>query len=112
MRTFAIATGQLWKYRVEQLLTVATGLETIAFFSIFQGNPAHLPEGLVEAAYFPICILWFIWSASAVRCPSCGKSPTWYQMTHGQAGNTQQRVDATTTCPSCGFNPSTPQACP
>jgi len=109
MRKFAEATGQFWKYRIWQVLTAAAFLITIAFFSIFRGNPAHLPEGPMLAAYFPICITWFVWYASAIRCPSCKNSPAWYQMTHGRAGDTHQRVEVTISCPACGFNPLGPQ---
>lgn len=105
MPQFAKATGQFWKYSVWVELTVAEVLVTLAFFSLWRGNPLHLPEGLTTGAFFIIALVWFIWLAVAIRCPKCGKSPAWYQMTHGKARTYGDRILATTACPSCGFNP-------
>jgi len=105
MRGFAQLTGQTWKYRVWQVLTVAAGLVMIALFSLWQGNPLHLPEGLTTGVFFLVCIPWFIWYAAAIKCPKCGRSPTWYHMTHGRASSVERRLDSTVTCPMCGFNP-------
>jgi hypothetical protein len=103
---FAKHTGQLWKFRVWQILTVGAVLSSVAFFSLWQGNPAHLPEGITTAVYFPVCVIWFIWWAAAIRCPACGAPPVWYRMNHGNAGSFQLRVAGSSLCPNCGFDPA------
>ncbi len=52
MFTFAKLTRQLWKYRVWQVAFVLAGLVSIAFFSLWRGNPAHLPKGVTTALTF------------------------------------------------------------
>jgi len=106
MNSFARATGQLWKVHVRQILTVAAVAMTLGFFSLWLGNPLHLPLGLTVASYFTICGVWFFWYAAAIRCPKCGRSPAWHQMTHGSAGDWQARLATTSACPVCGFDPS------
>jgi hypothetical protein len=70
LASFANATGQGWKYRVLiAALLAAVGI-SVAFFSLWNGNPAGLPQGLTIALYIPICIFWFVWWAAAIRCPS------------------------------------------
>jgi len=107
MRKFAEATGQLWKYKVWQILTAASMIITFARFGLGQNSFAHMPEGMMIALYFLICTAWFIWWATAIRCPQCKKSPSWYQMTHAKLSSFQAAEKATTTCPICGFAPST-----
>ncbi len=108
MFRFAKATGQLWKYRVWQAASVAAVGISVAFFSLWRGNPAQLPEGLTIALYFPICVFWFGWWAAAIRCPACRKRPAWYQMRHGHAQDATARILAARVCPACGFDPSAP----
>jgi hypothetical protein len=103
---FARATGQLWKYRVWQVATVAAVMISVAFFSLWRGNPAQLPENLTMALYFPICIFWFAWWAAAIRCPACGVRPAWYQMRRGHAQDVVDRISASNVCPACGHDPA------
>ena len=107
LRDFAEGTGQSWKYVVLKMLTIAAIIVSIAFFSIFRGNPAHLPEGVTVLIYFSICTLWIVWGMAAIKCPSCGVRPMWYRATH------QVPVDPTKQrgiggCPSCGLSPVGP----
>ena len=46
---FANATGQRWKYRVWVAATAAAIIISVAFSSLWSGNPARLPEGLTIA---------------------------------------------------------------
>jgi len=108
--TFARLTGQLWKYRVWQVATVLAVVMSVAFFSLWRGNPAGLREGMTTALYFPICLFWFVWWATAIRCPACGQSPVWYQMRHGKADDATARILTGTTCPACGFDPRDSEA--
>lgn len=103
---FAALTGQRWKYGVSQAATVAAGIGTIAFLSLWSGNPAHLPAGLTMAIYFVIGIFAFVWWSAAVRCPSCGVRIGWYHMNRGSASDAWARIDATAMCPACGFDPA------
>ena len=103
MHNFAKATGQYWKYKVWQILTICSILITFLFISIWQGNPLNLPTGLVVLIYFSTCIVWFIWWAAAIRCPNCKKSPAWYQMRHGSLSSNQALGMNVTVCPNCGF---------
>jgi hypothetical protein len=107
MRAFASATGQLWKYRVWQVLTAAAFGVSVAFFSMMWfENPWHLPFWPTTAFYFPICIVWFAWWASAMTCPKCKQKPVWHQMTHGSHRSFGARVVATAACPACGYDPT------
>ena len=103
---FASATGQRWKYRIWLAATAAAVIVSVAFFSLWNGNPAGLPEGLTIGLYFPICIFWFAWWAAAIRCPSCGIRIGWFQMNRGPAGDAVARIVSTGVCPACGFAPS------
>ena len=103
---FAKETGQSWKYRVWIATTVAALIISAAFFSLWNGNPARLPEGLTIGLYFPICVFWFVWWAAAIRCPSCGVRIGWYQMKRGSANDAAARIAMTGVCPACGFDPS------
>lgn len=103
---FATATGQRWKYQVWLVATVAAVLVSVAYFSLWNGNPMGLPEGVTIGLYFPICVFWFVWWAAAIRCPSCGVRIGWYQMNRGSAGDAAARIAATGLCPACGFEPS------
>jgi len=103
---FAAATGQRWKYLIWLIATGVAVIVSAAFFSLWNGNPAHLPQGLTIAIYFPVCIFWFVWWATAIRCPSCGVRIGWYQMNHGSAGDAGARIAMTGACPACGFAPS------
>ena len=85
--------------------TVAAILISAAFFSLWNGNPIVLPEGVTIGLYFTICVFWFVWWAAAIRCPSCGVRIGWYQMNHGSAGDAAARIAATGACPACGFEP-------
>lgn len=69
-----------------QIGFVATVIITVAFFSIWQGNPLHLPMGLARLIYFPTAIFWATWSAAAIVCPACGVRIGWYQARHGTGG--------------------------
>ena len=106
MFTFAKLTGQLWKYRLWQAASVAAVLISLAFFSLWNGNPAQLPEGVTIALYLPICIVWFAWWAAAIRCPACGQCPVWYQMRHGHARDATTRILTSAVCPACRFDPA------
>jgi hypothetical protein len=106
---FAHATGQRWKYRVWVAATAAAIIISVAFFSLWSGNPARLPEGLTTALYFPVCIFSFVWWAAAIRCPSCHVRIGWYQMNSGSASDAAARIVLTGTCPACGFDPSPSQ---
>jgi hypothetical protein len=106
MRAFAAATGQLWKYRVCQALGAAAVLVSVAFFSLWRGNPWNLPFGLTVGLYFPICTVAFVWWAAALTCPKCSRRPVWYQMNHGGHRSFGARVAATDSCPVCGYDPS------
>jgi len=103
---FAYATRQGWKYRVWRVASVAAVLVSLAFFSLWNGNPAGLPEGLTTALYFPICIFWFVWWAAAIRCPACSIRIGWYQMNRGSASDASARIMMSGACPACGFEPS------
>jgi hypothetical protein len=103
---FASATGQRWKYRIWLVATLAAVIISGAFFSLWNGNPAGLPEGLTTGLYFLVCIFWFVWWAAAIRCPSCGIRIGWYQMNRGSAGDAAARIAMTAVCPACGFEPS------
>jgi hypothetical protein len=102
---FAKTTGQTWKYRLWQVATVAAIAVSLAFFSLWNGNPAGLPEGMTIALYFLICVFWIIWWAAAIRCPSCGSRIGWYQMRHGSANEAPTRFLGVSVCPACGFDP-------
>jgi hypothetical protein len=106
---FAGQTGQRWKYRVWVAATAAAMVVSIAFFSIPRGNPAHLPEDLTTAIYFPVLIFWFIWLAAAIRCPACGICIGWYHMNHGSARDASERITMADKCPACGFAPAASQ---
>lgn len=106
MLQFAKHTGQIWKYRVWQVASVAAVAISVAFFSLWSGNPARLPEGLTTALYFPLVIFWFAWWAVAIRCPACREPPAWHQMRHGHASDEATRLFSITVCPACGFNPT------
>jgi hypothetical protein len=110
VKRFADGTGQLWKYRVWQVASLAAAIITVAFMSLWRGNPARLPEGLTIALYFPICIFWFAWWVSAIRCPGCGASPVWYQMRHGRADDAVDRIMGYHVCPACRYDPTDPAA--
>jgi hypothetical protein len=105
MLQFAKETGQQWKVRIWLVLTAAALLASAAFFSLWQGNPAGLPEGITIAVYFPICVLWFVWWAAAIRCPVCRQRPVWHQMTHARVSDFEQSILTIAAWPSCGFNP-------
>lgn len=105
MRNFAFLTNQSWKYRVSQGLTAAALLMTMAETSLWVGNPLQLPLGPTVLVFFAVCIPWFLWWAFAVKCPNCGKSPSWYHMTHGPARNAEDRIEGSVICPWCEFNP-------
>jgi len=57
---FAKTTGQTWKYRLWQVATAAAIAVSLAFFSLWNGNPAGLPEGLTIALYFLVCVFWIV----------------------------------------------------
>ncbi len=107
---FASATAQRWKYHVCLAATAAAIPISVAFVSLWRGNPADLPVGLTTAIYFPVCIFWFVWWAAAIRCPACGVRIGWYHMNHGSAGDATERITAADMCPACGFVPSTAQS--
>jgi hypothetical protein len=107
MGGFASATGQRWKYQVWLATTATAIVVSVAFFSLWRGNPADLPVGLTTAVYFPVCIFWFVWWAAAIRCPSCGLRIGWYHMNHGAASDATERITMADKCPACGFVPST-----
>lgn len=106
---FASATGQRWKYRVWLAATAAAIAVSVAFFSLWRGNPAGLPVGLTTAVYFPVCIFWFAWWAAAIRCPACGVRIGWYHMNHGSASDATERITMADKCPACRFVPSATQ---
>ena len=106
---FANATGQRWKYRGWQAATAAAIAVSVAFFSLWRGNPADLPVGLTTAVYFPVCLFSFVWWAAAIRCRACGIRIGWYHMNHGLASDATERITMADTCPACGFVPSTTQ---
>ena len=105
MRNFATKTSQLWKYKVWLTLSALAIIITIAFYSLWNGNPIHLPEVPTVLAYFAICITWFCWWAFAIRCPECGKCYAWHYMNSGNFSNMLIRQESSTKCPSCGFEP-------
>ena len=102
---FANATGQRWKYQVWLGTTLGASLVSLAFFSLWQGNPAGLPVGLTTAVYFPTCIFWFVWWAAAIRCPACNVRLGWYHMNHGSSNDAVERIADAQACPACGFVP-------
>ena len=106
---FADSTGQGWKHKVWLAATGAAIAVSVAFFSLWLGNPARLSEGPTTAVYFPICIFWFVWSAAAIRCPACGIRIGWYHMNHGSSSDASARIAMSAICPACGFTPSTCQ---
>lgn len=106
MFTFAKLTGQLWKYRVWQTASVAAVLVSVAFFSLWRGNPAELPEGLTIVLSFPICIFWFPWWAAAIRCPTCGQRPVWYQMCTATQETLPRGSWRQGCAPACRFDPA------
>lgn len=105
MHQFSKHTGQIWKHRVCQVAFVGAVVASVAFLSLWNGNPARLPEGLTILLYFPVTIFWFAWWAFAIRCPTCGEAPVWHQMRHGDASDAVARIMAITVCPACGFDP-------
>ncbi len=106
MRKFSTLTGQRWKYRAWQALTVAAIGVLFAFFSLFHGNPLDLPETTTIVVYFATLGAWLGWYVLAIRCPRCGKSPVWYQFTHGSALGANRRLLLMAACPACGFDPA------
>jgi hypothetical protein len=72
---FCAATGQRWKYFLLHVTGVAAGAGTVAFVSLWSGNPAGLPLGPTGIAYFLVCAFWAAWWAAAIRCPACGFLP-------------------------------------
>jgi hypothetical protein len=100
---FADATGQRWKYRVLIAAMIAALCISVAFFSLWNGNPAGLRDDITIALYIPICIFWLVWWAAAIRCPSCGIRIGWYQMNRGSASDVATRMAMTGSCPACGF---------
>ena len=102
---FANATGQRWKYLVWLGTTLAAVLMSVAFFSLWRGNPLGLPMGPTTAVYFPVCLFWFAWWAVAIRCPACGIAIGWYHMSHGSATDAVDRIVTAEACPACGFVP-------
>ena len=109
---FANATDQRWKYRVWLGATLVAILVSVAFFSLWQGNPVGLPVGPTIAVYFPVCVFWFAWWAAAIRCPACGIRIGWYHMSHGSASDAVDRIAAVEVCPACGFVPPGPRGTP
>jgi hypothetical protein len=102
---FARATGQRWKYVILLGTTVVALVLTLAHWSLWNGNPAHLPGVLTGSLYFAVGIFWFVWWAAAIRCPSCGIRVGWYHMNHGSSQDAIARILMTETCPACGFTP-------
>ncbi len=108
MRTFAQLTGQLWKIRIFQIVGITGGVAVVGYFIVLlSGNPLGLPEGpILRNAIYPIFFFaWFIWYATAIRCPKCHKSLVWHHMTQGSAWRFDRRLSEACTCPSCGFDP-------
>lgn len=105
MRRFAALTGQRWKFNVWLVLGLAFVAATVAFFSIWRGNPAGLPVAITSVTYLLLGIVCLAWWAAAIRCPKCGKRPVWFQMTNGNALDFPHRLTLTGACPACGFDP-------
>jgi hypothetical protein len=95
---FTSATGQRWKYRIWLVATLAALIISGAFFSLWNGNPAGLPEGLTTGLYFLVCIFWFVWWAAAIRCPFVRYShqlvpdEPWFGRTCGGANRYDRRM--------------------
>jgi hypothetical protein len=105
MLTFSRATGQLWKLRVWMGLTALMTIITVAFFSLWMGNPFNLPELVVSAFFFVTSFICFGWWAAAITCPRCGHRPVWHHMRHGSFDTFKERFLGVSTCPTCGFDP-------
>src|SRR5690606_3295503 len=103
---FASATGQRWKLAVLVVLTCVVLALTVAFLSLWNGNPADLPEVMTTFVYLSAGVFWFAWWAAAIRCPSCGIRIGWYSMGRGAHGERVAGGGAAGVCPHCGFDPA------
>ena len=105
MQEFAAATGQLWKYRVSRVLSVAELIGVVVMLVLVYWNPARLGWMFGLSIWAGTFLAALIWRAAAFRCPRCDARPVWYQMTHGKAMEIEKRIAMTAECPVCGFNP-------
>jgi hypothetical protein len=69
---------------MERVLLYAAVIVSVAFLSLWMGNPARLSIRPVSIFYVTILIAWFTWKAVAICCPECNASLAWFAMTHGR----------------------------
>jgi len=110
LKDFAVATNQVWKYRVFLLLTAVWIVTGFLAFSRLHGNPLELPQdNAFDQLTFLFSSLALAWYPIAVRCPRCKKSPMWYEMTHTSIFDSKTGFSQTGVCPICGFDPTSPR---
>ena len=105
LKHFAGLTGQLWKYRVLQVLFIVALIITVAFLTLWNGNPANLPEVTVTAVYIAVSVVWGIWLMAAIQCPACRVRVVWHHFNHGRHQEAVTRAFATVMCPCCSYDP-------
>jgi predicted RNA-binding Zn-ribbon protein involved in translation (DUF1610 family) len=99
--SFAERTGQARRYWVGQAISILGGIVLVAGWFMFES--AWGPT--LTLAGMSICLVGFIATCLAVRCPRCRVAVVWHTYKTRSAATADQLAAWQVTCPKCGYEP-------
>jgi hypothetical protein len=107
MTNWITRTHQAWKFNLFVMMIGVSG--ALFLLLVWQVNdPIRFAKwGIISPVIFPLAfagvgLLAFLWFVLAIKCPNCGKRPTWNILSHSSSSNWLNSLLQLNACPCCG----------